>query len=111
LCGFRECFRRAAWGSAAKGCSRVHYSQQIRPDAGEGGLPVDAHHEAGGAAAQHLILVAQPGAQRAEFGVHLGLFDPRAHREWGRLRHLADAGQVIQTERGNWRAITPGGVA
>jgi len=26
-----------------------------------------------------------------------------------RLRQLADAGQAIQTERGNWRAITPGG--
>jgi hypothetical protein len=26
-----------------------------------------------------------------------------------RLRQLAQAGQAIPTERGNWRAITPGG--
>jgi hypothetical protein len=28
-----------------------------------------------------------------------------------RLRQLADTGQAIQTERGNWRAITPDGDA
>jgi FtsK/SpoIIIE family len=53
-----------------------------------------------------LSLAPAPGISVAELITATGM-----SRRWVyyRLRQLADAGQAIQTERGNWRAITPGG--
>jgi hypothetical protein len=53
-----------------------------------------------------LSLAPAPGVSVAEL-----ITATEMSRRWVyyRLRQLADAGQAIQTERGNWRAITPGG--